>query len=164
MPPPPRAAAFASAFPLDLCTAKVRLTNVAVVRLTKTGKRFEIACYRNKVVNWRNRVETDLDEVLQIESVFENVSKVIWVVAGFLHRFVSNMEWPFSFSRLFRVLCLRVLERGGSERCELAKPRCNGKESMLYACIACRFRRHLTQQEGELPAVIFDSRSILATG
>lgn len=55
----------------------MRLTNVAVVRLTKTGKRFEIACYRNKVVNWRNRVETDLDEVLQIESVFENVSKVM---------------------------------------------------------------------------------------
>lgn len=49
---------------------------MAVVRLNKTGKRFEIACYRNKVVNWRNRVETDLDEVLQIESVFENVSKV----------------------------------------------------------------------------------------
>lgn len=56
---------------------KVRLTNVALVRLHKTGKRFEIACYRNKVVNWRNRVETDLDEVLQIESVFENVSKVL---------------------------------------------------------------------------------------
>lgn len=55
----------------------MRLTNVAVVRLNKTGKRFEIACYRNKVVNWRNRVETDLDEVLQIESVFENVSKVM---------------------------------------------------------------------------------------
>lgn len=54
----------------------MRLTNVAVVKLHKAGKRFEIACYRNKVVNWRNRVETDLDEVLQIESVFENVSKV----------------------------------------------------------------------------------------
>ncbi|CAM9263623.1 unnamed protein product, partial [Hapterophycus canaliculatus] len=61
---------------------KVRLTNVAVVRLNKTGKRFEIACYRNKVVNWRNRVETDLDEVLQIESVFENVSKVALPLAS----------------------------------------------------------------------------------
>ncbi|CAM9494180.1 unnamed protein product [Discosporangium mesarthrocarpum] len=26
-------------------------------------------------MNYRNRVETDLDEVLQIESVFQNVSK-----------------------------------------------------------------------------------------
>ena len=31
-----------------------RLTNVAVVRLKKAGKRFEIACYRNKVNDWRN--------------------------------------------------------------------------------------------------------------
>lgn len=30
-----------------------RLTNIAVVRLKKAGKRFEIACYRNKVADWR---------------------------------------------------------------------------------------------------------------
>ena len=29
------------------------LTNVAVVRMKKAGKRFEIACYKNKVVSWR---------------------------------------------------------------------------------------------------------------
>ena len=33
-----------------------RLTNIAVVRMKKHGKRFEIACYKNKVVNWRNGV------------------------------------------------------------------------------------------------------------
>ena len=54
---------------------QVRLTNVALVRLKRGGKRFEIACYKNKVVNWRNGVESDLDEVLQIESVFANVSR-----------------------------------------------------------------------------------------
>lgn len=54
---------------------QVRLTNVAYVRLNKKGKRFEIACYRNKVVNWRNKIETDIDEVLQVASVFTNVSK-----------------------------------------------------------------------------------------
>lgn len=37
-------------------TNQIRLTNVAVVRIKKTGKRFEIACYRNKVVSWRNGV------------------------------------------------------------------------------------------------------------
>jgi len=52
-----------------------RLTNVAIVRLTRAGKRFEVACYCNKVVNWRNGVETDLTEVLQSEFVFTNVSK-----------------------------------------------------------------------------------------
>lgn len=33
-----------------------RLTNIAVVRYKKFGKRFEIAAYKNKVVNWRNGV------------------------------------------------------------------------------------------------------------
>ncbi|OMO60557.1 Ribosome maturation protein SBDS [Corchorus olitorius] len=52
-----------------------RLTNVAVVRLKKHGMRFEIACYKNKVLSWRSRVEKDLDEVLQSQTVYSNVSK-----------------------------------------------------------------------------------------
>jgi hypothetical protein len=36
------------------------LTNVAVVRMKKGGKRFEIACYRNKVLSWRQGTEKDL--------------------------------------------------------------------------------------------------------
>lgn len=56
-------------------TNQIRLTNVAVVRMKKGGKRFEIACYKNKVVSWRNKVEKDIDEVLQTHTVFTNVSK-----------------------------------------------------------------------------------------
>jgi ribosome maturation protein SDO1 len=56
-------------------TNQIRLTNIAVVRTKKSGKRFEIACYRNKVVSWRNQVEKDIDEVLQSHTVFANVSK-----------------------------------------------------------------------------------------
>ncbi|XP_077468354.1 ribosome maturation protein SBDS [Stigmatopora argus] len=56
-------------------TNQIRLTNVAVVRMKKGGKRFEIACYKNKVVCWRSGAEKDLDEVLQTNSVFTNVSK-----------------------------------------------------------------------------------------
>ncbi|XP_026494971.1 ribosome maturation protein SBDS [Vanessa tameamea] len=56
-------------------TNQIRLTNVAIVRLKKGGKRFEIACYRNKVVSWRNKLEKDIDEVLQTHTVFTNVSK-----------------------------------------------------------------------------------------
>jgi len=52
-----------------------QLTNVAVVRLKKNGQRFEIACYKNKVISWRNKIDTDLDDVLQSHSVFSNVSK-----------------------------------------------------------------------------------------
>ncbi|KAI8090308.1 SBDS protein C-terminal domain-containing protein [Gilbertella persicaria] len=54
---------------------QIKLTNVSIVRLRKGGKRFELACYKNKVMEWRSNVETDLDEVLQIHNVFFNVSK-----------------------------------------------------------------------------------------
>lgn len=42
-----------------MCVASAgqkRLTNVAVVRYKKMGKRFEVACYKNTVVNWRTGV------------------------------------------------------------------------------------------------------------
>lgn len=71
---------------------QVRLTNVAVVRLKRYGKRFEIACYKNKVVNWRNGVETDIDEVLQIDSVFVNVSKGILAKSADLKKAFGTTE------------------------------------------------------------------------
>ncbi|KAL3811640.1 hypothetical protein ACHAXA_001397 [Cyclostephanos tholiformis] len=54
---------------------QVRLTNVAVVRLNRNGHRFEVACYRNKIVNYRQGTETDLGEVLQTDRVFVNVAR-----------------------------------------------------------------------------------------
>ncbi|CAK7244708.1 MAG: hypothetical protein STHCBS139747_006253 [Sporothrix thermara] len=54
---------------------QIKLTNVSLVRLKKGKRRFEIACYKNKVLEWRSGIETDLDNVLQIPNVFINVSK-----------------------------------------------------------------------------------------
>ncbi|KAK4106212.1 Shwachman-Bodian-diamond syndrome protein [Parathielavia hyrcaniae] len=54
---------------------QIKLTNVSLVRLKKGKKRFELACYKNKVLEWRSGIEKDLDNVLQIPSVFLNVSK-----------------------------------------------------------------------------------------
>lgn len=54
---------------------QIKLTNVSLVRMKKGRKRFEIACYQNKVQDWRLKIEKDLDEVLQIPQVFTNVSK-----------------------------------------------------------------------------------------
>lgn len=54
---------------------QIKLTNVSLVRLKKGKKRFEIACYKNKVLEWRSGIESDLDNVLQIPNVFLNVSK-----------------------------------------------------------------------------------------
>lgn len=54
---------------------QIRLTNVSLVRLKKGKKRFEIACYKNKVLEYRSGIETDLDNVLQIPNVFLSVGK-----------------------------------------------------------------------------------------
>lgn len=81
-----------------------RLTNIAVVRYKKGGKRFEVACYPNKVSDWRNGVEKDLDEVLQTESVFLNVSKGI-------HAPKDELERVFGTSNT-RAICLLLLEKG----------------------------------------------------
>lgn len=45
------------------------------MRLKKGKKRFEIACYKNKVLEYRSGIESDLDNVLQIPNVFLSVSK-----------------------------------------------------------------------------------------
>ncbi|SCU85846.1 LADA_0D10176g1_1 [Lachancea dasiensis] len=56
-------------------SGQIKLTNVSIVKLKKAKKRFEIACYQNKVQDYRKGIENDLDEVLQIHQVFINVSK-----------------------------------------------------------------------------------------
>ncbi|UZJ54311.1 hypothetical protein CBS101457_003631 [Exobasidium rhododendri] len=61
--------------PINQPANQIKLTNVSIVRLRKAGKRFEIACYKNKVMDWRSGTETELDEVIQIENIFSNVSK-----------------------------------------------------------------------------------------
>ncbi|KIW04837.1 SBDS family rRNA metabolism protein [Verruconis gallopava] len=54
---------------------QIKLTNVSLVRMKRGKKRFEIACYKNKVLEYRAGTEKDLDNVLQIPNVFLNVSK-----------------------------------------------------------------------------------------
>jgi len=54
---------------------QVKLSNVAVVRLQRGGVRLELACYPNKVVDYRSGLETDVDEVVQVQQVFKNASK-----------------------------------------------------------------------------------------
>ncbi|KAK4919370.1 hypothetical protein LTR66_016798 [Elasticomyces elasticus] len=54
---------------------QIKLTNVSIVRYKKGKKRFELACYKNKLLEYRNGEETDLDNVLQIPTIFLNVSK-----------------------------------------------------------------------------------------
>lgn len=54
---------------------QIKLTNVSLVRYKKGKKRFELACYKNKLLEYRSGTETDLDNVLQVPTIFLNVSK-----------------------------------------------------------------------------------------
>ncbi|PWA86528.1 Ribosome maturation protein SBDS [Artemisia annua] len=81
-----------------------RLTNVAVVRLKKFGNRFEIACYKNKVLSWRSGVEKDLDEVLQSQIVYSNVAKGVLAKS-------SDLKAAFGSDDQAKI-CLEILEKG----------------------------------------------------
>jgi len=65
---------------------QVLFTNVVYVRMKVKGKRYEIVAYPNKVQEWRNGTETDLDEVLQVHTVFTNASRGILASAKQLQR------------------------------------------------------------------------------
>lgn len=102
-------------------TNQKRLTNVAVVRLKKSGKRFEIACYPNKVTSWRNKVESDIDEVLQTQTVFTNVSK------GQLAK-TEDLVSAFGTDNQ-KEICLQILSKGELQVSE--KERSANIESMF---------------------------------
>ncbi len=70
----------------------------------KNGKRFEVAAYRNTVIAWRNKVETDIDEVLQVHTIFANVDK------GILAKSEDMIE-AFGTDDEDKV-CVEVLNRG----------------------------------------------------
>ncbi|XP_065174933.1 ribosome maturation protein SBDS-like [Sycon ciliatum] len=85
-------------------TNQIKLTNIALVRMKKGGKRFEIACYKNKVMSWRQKVEKDIDEVLQTHTVFTNVSKgQVAKKEDLVKSFTTDNHTE---------ICLKILEKG----------------------------------------------------
>jgi ribosome maturation protein SDO1 len=50
----------------------------------------EVACYPNTVESWREKIETNLDEVLQSRQLFVNVSKVRGVLPCQRHPLFAN--------------------------------------------------------------------------
>jgi ribosome maturation protein SDO1 len=86
----------------------IKLTNVAVVRATVRGRRFEIACYKNKVLDYRAGLEPDISEVLQTSTVhvFTNVSR---------GEFASNADLVAAFDGTDQdAIALHVLKHGKS--------------------------------------------------
>lgn len=66
--------------------------------------RFEIACYKNKVLSWRSGVEKDLDEVLQSHTVYSNVSKGILAKSKDLYAAFKTTDQSY--------ICKEILEKG----------------------------------------------------
>ncbi|KAL7463157.1 hypothetical protein ACHAXS_003540 [Conticribra weissflogii] len=92
---------------------QVRLTNVAVVRLSRGGNRFEVACYRNKIVNYRQGTETDLSEVLQTTRVFTNVSKGQFAKSSLLEKCFGMHDEE--------EVCRLILEKGDVQVSDLER-------------------------------------------
>lgn len=92
---------------------QIRLTNVAYVRLKKNNQIYEVAAYRNKVVNWRNKIETDLNEVLQVQDVFTNVARGL---------VASNNDLLRGFDTTDKeAICKEILEKGEFQVSELER-------------------------------------------
>jgi ribosome maturation protein SDO1 len=92
---------------------QVKLTNVAVVKYSYKGKRFEIACYRNKVMDFRSGFERDLSEVLQSERIFTNVSKGQFAKS-------SDLESAFG-TKDEAAIAKTILERGEFQLTDLER-------------------------------------------
>ena len=54
--------------------------------------RFEVAAYKNKVLNWRNGVEKDIDEVVQSHNIFSNTSKGELASKDLLNKYFPDMN------------------------------------------------------------------------
>ena len=50
-------------------------TNISIVKLKLGKSRFELACYPNKVQDYRDKKEKDINEVLQAKEIFTNAVK-----------------------------------------------------------------------------------------
>ncbi|KAG9397331.1 Ribosome maturation protein SBDS [Carpediemonas membranifera] len=97
------------------------LTNVAVVRYKTHGIRYEIACFPNKVADWRNGAEKDIEEVLQADMVYSNVSKGVFAKD-------ADLKKGFGTSDHFEVAKI-ILQKG--ELQVSAKERAHGQDAML---------------------------------
>lgn len=72
--------------------------------MQRHGKRFEVACYRNKILNYRQGIERDLSEVLQTDRVFTNVSK---------GQFASSKDLQMAFGTTDQeAVCKIILDSG----------------------------------------------------
>lgn len=93
--------------------SSVKFTNISQIRMKKGDKRFEIVCYRNKVQDWRNGIEKDIDEVVQVPQVFINVGKGELAGAQDLQKYFGTTDVE---KAVLEILNKGELQVGGKER------------------------------------------------
>lgn len=117
-----------------------RLTNICIVRLKKGGKRFEVAAYRNTVIAWRNKVEKDIDEVLQVHTIYANLDKGILAKSeDMVQAFGTDDE---------DVVCVEVLNKGEFQVSEEERQM---MVDSLYRDVASRVADMCVNPETQLP-------------
>mmetsp|Transcript_55214 Transcript_55214/g.135207 ORF Transcript_55214/g.135207 Transcript_55214/m.135207 type:complete len:341 (+) Transcript_55214:179-1201(+) len=97
------------------------LTNVSVVRLKVGNQKFEIAAYPNMIMAWRNKTETDLSEVLQIDRVYKDVEKGEYAKTQDLKKAFQTTDQE--------QICIEILKKGEVQLSE--KERGSQQESLL---------------------------------
>jgi len=121
-----------------------RLTNITIVKYRSHGKRFEIACYRNKVRDWRDGKEHDINEVLQTTTIFANVIKGDVVKA-------KQLEQVFGTSDEIAI-CKIILEKGDNQVSDKEREMFQEEKFRDVATLCCErvvhasTRRQLTVQ------------------
>ncbi|PSN74944.1 Shwachman-Bodian-diamond syndrome protein [Corynespora cassiicola Philippines] len=61
--------------PVNQPMNQIKFTNVAWVRCRKGKKRFEVPCYKNKLSEFKAKVEENIENVVQIQNVFTDSSR-----------------------------------------------------------------------------------------
>ena len=65
---------------------------MAVVRLKRQKKNFEVACYPGKITDWRNKTETDINEVVQTDRIFSDMERGDFASKQDLAKAFKNMS------------------------------------------------------------------------
>ncbi|EGR34870.1 ribosome maturation protein SBDS, putative [Ichthyophthirius multifiliis] len=73
-------------------TGIIQLTNVAFIKYKINKMSFEIVCYKNKAINWRNGVEKDISEVLQVDEIYTSASHGTIAKKADLQKYFENMK------------------------------------------------------------------------
>ena len=81
-------------------------------------KRFELACYKNKLLEYRSGTETDLDNVLQVPTIFLSVAKAQTAPTAELTKSFGNLSTDGIIQEILRRGEVQVGERERKEMLE----------------------------------------------